>query len=46
MAYSVEYYVMLMALTRQSRGTQRVLGGVLAGYSTGYMRGTRAVQAW
>ncbi len=41
MAYSVEYYAMLLALTRQSRGTQRVLGGVLAGY----MRGTHAVLA-
>ena len=45
MAYSVEYYAMLMALTRQSRGTQRVLGGVLAGYSTGYSRGTGGVVA-
>jgi hypothetical protein len=35
MAYSVEYYAMLLALTRQSRGTQRVLGGVLVGCSRG-----------
>ena len=36
MAYSVEYYAMLLALTRQSRGTQRVLGEALVGCSTGY----------
>jgi hypothetical protein len=48
MAYSVEYYAILLALMRQSRGTQRVLGGVgglLDGLLAGYSRVTGRVVA-